>query len=45
MWSQWLQNQKTDHGNRIAHEKWLVAVLRNMGKAARFLLSLQLHCW
>lgn len=40
MWSQWLQNQKIDHGNRITHEKWLVAVLKNMGKAARFFLGL-----
>lgn len=35
MWSQWLQNQKTDHSNRITCEKWLVAVLKNMGTAAQ----------
>ena len=40
MWSQWLQNQKIDHSNRITHEKWLGAVLKNMGKAARFFWSL-----
>lgn len=49
MWSQWMQNQKIDHRNRITHEKWLVAVLKNMGKAALFFwgcfYSLQLHRW
>lgn len=36
MWSQWLQNQKIDHSNRITHEKWLVAVLKILGEAAHF---------